>query len=161
MSQPFFLRMHFCCFFLVAFAVGISFEFLSFSATSSLLPYLTLHMQSIGLTIEEIAIIYLALPFTTFLSPPLTGNLYSIYLYLRLRLLRRRFDCDILLDADRWTVHCNCTLYSELTRNIEIENLNVAEFIPCWHRNSSHGILFRAKLKIHRQKCVRPTLNFN
>lgn len=32
-------------------------------------------MQSIGLTIEEIAIIYLALPFTTFLSPPLTGNL--------------------------------------------------------------------------------------
>lgn len=35
-------------------------------------------MQSIGLTIEEIAIIYLALPFTTFLSPPLTGNLYSI-----------------------------------------------------------------------------------
>lgn len=32
-------------------------------------------MQSIGLTIEEIAIIYLALPFTTFLSPPLTGKL--------------------------------------------------------------------------------------
>lgn len=51
-----------------------------FSATSSLLPYLTLHMQSIGLTIEEIAIIYLALPFTTFLSPPLTGNLCSICL---------------------------------------------------------------------------------
>lgn len=115
--------------FLVAFAVGISFEFLSLSATSSLLPYLTLHMQSVGLTIEEIAIIYLALPFTTFLSPPLTGNLYSIYLYLQLRLLRRQFDCDILLDADRWTVHC--TLYSELTWNIEIENLNVAEFIPC------------------------------
>lgn len=31
-------------------------------------------MQSIGLTVEEIAIIYLALPFTTFLSPPVTGN---------------------------------------------------------------------------------------
>lgn len=44
------------------------------TATSSLLPYLTIHMQSIGLTIEEIAIIYLALPFTTFLSPPLTGK---------------------------------------------------------------------------------------
>lgn len=32
-------------------------------------------MQSIGLTIEEIAIIYLALPFTTFLAPPVTGFL--------------------------------------------------------------------------------------
>uniref|UniRef100_A0A1A9UH69 Major facilitator superfamily associated domain-containing protein n=1 Tax=Glossina austeni TaxID=7395 RepID=A0A1A9UH69_GLOAU len=42
-------------------------------ATSSLLPYLTIHMQSIGLTVEEIAIIYLALPFTTFLSPPITA----------------------------------------------------------------------------------------
>jgi len=31
-------------------------------------------MQSIGLTIEEIAIIYLALPFTTFLAPPFTGK---------------------------------------------------------------------------------------
>uniref|UniRef100_A0A1I8PID4 Major facilitator superfamily associated domain-containing protein n=1 Tax=Stomoxys calcitrans TaxID=35570 RepID=A0A1I8PID4_STOCA len=45
------------------------------AATSSLLPYLTIHMQSIGLTVEEIAIIYLALPFTTFLSPPITGFL--------------------------------------------------------------------------------------
>jgi MFS_1 like family len=41
---------------------------------ASLLPYLTIHMQSIGLTVEEISIIYLALPFTTFLSPPLTGE---------------------------------------------------------------------------------------
>lgn len=32
-------------------------------------------MQSIGLTIEEIALIYLALPFTTFLAPPVTGFL--------------------------------------------------------------------------------------
>jgi MFS_1 like family len=31
-------------------------------------------MQSIGITVEEIAIIYLALPFTTFLAPPLTGK---------------------------------------------------------------------------------------
>lgn len=39
------------------------------------MPYLTIHMQSIGLTIEEIALIYLALPFTTFLAPPVTGFL--------------------------------------------------------------------------------------
>lgn len=32
-------------------------------------------MQSIGITVEEIAIIYLALPFTTFLAPPITGFL--------------------------------------------------------------------------------------
>lgn len=46
-----------------------------YTATSSLMPYLTIHMQSIGLTIEEIALIYLALPFTTFLAPPVTGFL--------------------------------------------------------------------------------------
>lgn len=32
-------------------------------------------MQSIGLTMEEIAVIYLLLPLTTFLAPPLTGYL--------------------------------------------------------------------------------------
>lgn len=32
-------------------------------------------MQSIGLTIEEISHIYMALPLTTFLAPPLTGYL--------------------------------------------------------------------------------------
>nr|CAD7397203.1 unnamed protein product [Timema cristinae] len=43
--------------------------------TASLLPYLTIHMQSIGLTVEEISIVYMVLPFTTFLSPPITGYL--------------------------------------------------------------------------------------
>lgn len=51
----------------------VNFRYLSL-ATSSLLPYLTIHMQSIGITVEEIAIIYLALPFTTFLAPPVTGT---------------------------------------------------------------------------------------
>lgn len=49
--------------------------FVMYGATSSLLPYLTIHMQSIGITVDEIAIIYLALPFTTFLAPPITGFL--------------------------------------------------------------------------------------
>lgn len=39
------------------------------------MPYLTIHMQSIGLTIEDIALIYLALPLTTFLASPITGYL--------------------------------------------------------------------------------------
>ncbi|XP_044256742.1 uncharacterized protein LOC123006376 [Tribolium madens] len=49
--------------------------FFLYGATSSLVPYLTIHMQSIGLTMEEIAMIYLALPFTTFVAPPVTGFL--------------------------------------------------------------------------------------
>ncbi|KAL1115778.1 hypothetical protein AAG570_006068 [Ranatra chinensis] len=49
--------------------------FVMYGATASLLPFLTIHMQSIGLTVEEIAIVYLALPLTTFLSPPITGFL--------------------------------------------------------------------------------------
>lgn len=47
--------------------------FVMYGATASLLPYLTIHMQSIGLTVPEISFVYLALPFTTFLSPPVTG----------------------------------------------------------------------------------------
>lgn len=31
-------------------------------------------MQSIGLSVEEIAIVYLALPLTTFLAPPVSGT---------------------------------------------------------------------------------------
>ncbi|XP_073991086.1 uncharacterized protein isoform X2 [Rhodnius prolixus] len=49
--------------------------FMMYGASASLLPFLTIHMQSIGLTVEEIAIVYLALPLTTFLSPPVTGFL--------------------------------------------------------------------------------------
>lgn len=44
-------------------------------------------MQSIGLTVEEIAIIYLALPFTTFLSPPITGKYLYTYDIVHLFLL--------------------------------------------------------------------------
>uniref|UniRef100_A0A182SD39 Major facilitator superfamily associated domain-containing protein n=1 Tax=Anopheles maculatus TaxID=74869 RepID=A0A182SD39_9DIPT len=49
--------------------------FLVFGATSALTPYLTIHMQSIGLTVEEVASVYLTLLFTSCLSPPLTGFL--------------------------------------------------------------------------------------
>ncbi|XP_046673330.1 uncharacterized protein LOC124362674 isoform X2 [Homalodisca vitripennis] len=49
--------------------------FMMYGATGSLLPFLTIHMQSIGLTVEEIGVVYLALPLTTFLSPPVTGFL--------------------------------------------------------------------------------------
>ncbi|XP_063219814.1 uncharacterized protein LOC134529542 [Bacillus rossius redtenbacheri] len=49
--------------------------FVMYGATASLIPYLTIHMQSIGLTIEEISIVYMVLPFTTFISPPITGYL--------------------------------------------------------------------------------------
>ncbi|XP_058118432.1 major facilitator superfamily domain-containing protein 6-like [Anopheles ziemanni] len=49
--------------------------FLLFGATSALIPYLTIHMQSIGLTVEEVASVYLTLLFTSCLSPPLTGFL--------------------------------------------------------------------------------------
>lgn len=49
--------------------------FLIFGATSSLVPYLTIHMQSLGLTVAEIATVYLTLLVTTCLSPPVTGYL--------------------------------------------------------------------------------------
>lgn len=48
--------------------------FAMYGATACLIPYLTVHMQSIGLTVEDIGIIYLLLPMTTFLAPPITGK---------------------------------------------------------------------------------------
>ncbi len=42
---------------------------------AALLPYVTIHMQTLGITIEQIAIIYAVLPFTSFLGPPITGEL--------------------------------------------------------------------------------------
>ena len=38
------------------------------------LPYITLHMVKIGITIEEVAIIYAILPFASFLGPPVAGK---------------------------------------------------------------------------------------
>ncbi|CAG9762061.1 unnamed protein product [Ceutorhynchus assimilis] len=49
--------------------------FFLYGATSSLVPYLTIHMQNIGLKMEDISLVYLALPLTTFLAPPITGFL--------------------------------------------------------------------------------------
>jgi len=39
-------------------------------------------MQSIGLSVEEIAIVYLALPLTTFLAPPVSGTYNHISGYI-------------------------------------------------------------------------------
>ena len=45
-----------------------------FSASAfSILPYLTIHMKDIGISVEHIALMYAVLPFTIFLAPPLVG----------------------------------------------------------------------------------------
>ncbi|KAK4009736.1 major facilitator superfamily domain-containing protein 6 [Daphnia magna] len=41
--------------------------------TAVLLPYITLHMLQIGVTIEEVGIIYAVLPFASCLGPPVAG----------------------------------------------------------------------------------------
>ena len=42
--------------------------------TAVLLPYITLHMLQIGITIEEVGIIYAVLPFASCLGPPTAGE---------------------------------------------------------------------------------------
>ena len=49
--------------------------FFESSATCSLLPYLTIHMKDIGISIDHIALIYAILPFTIFIAPPFVGYL--------------------------------------------------------------------------------------
>lgn len=47
-----------------------------FTGTALYLPYLTLQMVQVGLSIEEIAIVYSVLPFVTCVMPPLAGKFY-------------------------------------------------------------------------------------
>ncbi|ODM98430.1 Major facilitator superfamily domain-containing protein 6 [Orchesella cincta] len=62
---------------LLMFKIGerSSFAKLSFifSAMAAILPYLTIQMKDIGISLSEIAIIYAVLPFTAFLGPPIMG----------------------------------------------------------------------------------------
>ena len=46
--------------------------------TAVLLPYITLHMIQVGITIEEVGIIYAILPFASCLGPPLAGKYYRL-----------------------------------------------------------------------------------
>nr|XP_053646239.1 uncharacterized protein LOC128698164 [Cherax quadricarinatus] len=48
-------------------------QFLYSGGTSSFLPYLTLHMQQLGLSVMEIATIYTVLPVASILGPPISG----------------------------------------------------------------------------------------
>lgn len=66
--------------------------FAMYGATACLIPYLTVHMQSIGLTVEDIGIIYLLLPLTTFLAPPITGKFIN--------------DKLIITSANRFRISC-------------------------------------------------------
>ena len=50
----------------------------------SFLPYLTLHMQQLGLAVEQIAIIYAVLPIASLLGPPIAGKIISFYLVNRI-----------------------------------------------------------------------------
>ena len=45
----------------------------------SFIPYLTVHMKDIGITVEDIALIYLILPFANLVSNPLTGERWIFY----------------------------------------------------------------------------------
>ena len=43
----------------------------------SFIPYLTLHMREIGLSMEEIAVIYAVIPFAAVIGPSLSGIRYE------------------------------------------------------------------------------------
>ena len=47
--------------------------FFWYSAVFALLPYLTIHMKDIGMSIDYISVFYAILPFVTMLAPPAVG----------------------------------------------------------------------------------------
>ncbi|KAK7068369.1 hypothetical protein SK128_017573, partial [Halocaridina rubra] len=48
-------------------------QFLYSGGTNAILPYLTLHMRELGLSMQQIGIIYAFLPIVSILGPPLSG----------------------------------------------------------------------------------------
>lgn len=46
----------------------------SLTGTSSILPYMTLHMQQLGITLKEIAVISAFLPLANIFGPPIAGD---------------------------------------------------------------------------------------
>ena len=64
-----------CIYFIVALHYFIA---IIFVAAACILPYLTVHMRQIGITVEETAIIYAVLPIVGFLGPPTAGNHISL-----------------------------------------------------------------------------------
>ncbi|CAG2102740.1 unnamed protein product [Medioppia subpectinata] len=47
--------------------------FFWFGAAACLLPYMTIHMRQLGITVEETAIVYTVLPITQVIGPPIAG----------------------------------------------------------------------------------------
>ena len=45
-----------------------------FSGTFAFIPYVTLHMQQVGLSNEEIALIYAILPLPSIIGPLISGK---------------------------------------------------------------------------------------
>lgn len=58
----------------VAYNINESNPTFCVAATTIFMPYITLHMIQIGITIEEVAIIYLILPFASCIGPPIAGE---------------------------------------------------------------------------------------
>ncbi|KAI8438140.1 hypothetical protein MSG28_010768 [Choristoneura fumiferana] len=111
--------------------------FVMYGATASLLPYLTIHMQSIGLTVPEISFVYLALPFTTFLSPPITGFLVDRFgeykpVVITALILNAAFHHSLLLIPHQETPGVMPSAYVMRhpdTRSVEDENDTVTDFV--------------------------------
>lgn len=58
------------------------------------MPYITLHMIQIGITIEEVAVIYLVLPFASCVGPPVAGKYRHRFRWYTFNLeLKFRHDC--------------------------------------------------------------------
>ena len=67
---------------------ALFFYFFYFLAlTAVLLPYITLHMRQVGITIEEVGIIYAVLPFASCLGPPTAGEYYLKPITVRINVL--------------------------------------------------------------------------
>ncbi|KAK2714784.1 major facilitator superfamily domain-containing protein 6-A-like [Artemia franciscana] len=79
--------------------------FLFYGAMYALLPYLTIHMVEVGLSIEEIGLIYAVLPFASFAGPPIAGMIadyignYKLVLHISLFFTGLFYTLLLMVDA--------------------------------------------------------------
>lgn len=60
-------------YFSLSYLNGLTLFLCCFTAIGVILPYMTLHMRSLGITVEEIGIIYGIVPFAAILAPSAMG----------------------------------------------------------------------------------------
>ncbi|XP_035227890.1 major facilitator superfamily domain-containing protein 6-like [Stegodyphus dumicola] len=149
-----------------------------FGASACALPFMTVHMKELGLTVEETAIVYTLLPVTQFLSSPIAGFIadrlgkYRNVLLLSIIMTIILATCLLYVPAVNknshpkiWTVKIVCdheNVTAERCENTAVTNgIENTHLEPCHFNcstatklsNNSWSITFNVTNKVSSEEC--------